>query len=501
LSAEKERNRLLELEIALLRQKIDFLSRRVYGASSEKLDPGQLELLLGGEGSLGKSPEPALEAEAPRCSKAGSTPRRGSRPKLPANLPVIEEEIVPEVVRLQPEEWVRTALQPEISERLDYEPAKFLLRRTIRPKFVKKGELGAAPVIAPLPPCLLEKSLVSPGLLAQVVVGKYCDHLPLHRQEDIFYRRHDIWLPRQTLSDWMLLGADWLKPIYQHIRGEVLSRNYVQLDETPIRYLVPGNGKTKLGYLWTGTDPATRQTVYEWHPSRAADCLEKILPANFSGIIQCDGYEGYGSFARNHEEVTLAGCMAHVRRRFDVAKQHAPKIAGWFLRQIQNLYRIESDLREVRAGPRLRQAKRASASRLIMERLGRALVRLQEKKRFLPGGDLAKALAYALARWPFFKAFLEDGRVEIDNNLVENAIRPTAIGKKNWLFIGAADAGERSAIIYTIIEACRRNQIDPFAYLRDVFTRLPSSTNKDVPNLTPKAWADALRRDRTKLAA
>ena len=487
LKARDERLEALERENALLRQKIDLLVRKLFGAQSEKLDPAQLLLLLQGMDGPGKAPEP-VAAEAPRRSTVPSPPRERG-PRLPEHLPVIEEVIVPEPVKLAPQDWRR--IGEEVSERLDYEPARFLRRRTVRPKYVQRGVLDAVPIVAPLPDSILERSIVTPGLLAQIVVSKYCDHLPLYRQESIYWTRHQVWLPRQTMAEWVELAAEWLKPVYQLIQQDVFSRGYVQVDETPIRYLAPGHGRTRLGYLWTCGVPRG-DVVFHWETSRAAACLDNIIPADFSGTIQCDGYEAYDCFARRRgEKIVLAACLAHVRRKFHEARETAPKVAGWILKHLENLYQLETRLREARAGPKLRQAARASLSRTVLARLHRALVRLKTKHRFLPRSLMGKAIGYALNQWPALLPFLEDGRLEIDNNLIENAIRPTAIGKKNWLFIGEAQAGDRSAIIYTVIECCRRRGLDPFAYLRDVFTRLPLMTNWQVKDITPEAWAKA----------
>jgi transposase len=490
LKVRDERLLALEKENALLRQKIDLLVRKLFGAKSEKLDPAQLLLLLQGLDEPGKAPEPVV-AEAPRRSTAPSPPRERG-PRLPEHLPVIEEIIVPEPVKTAPQDWRR--IGEEVSERLDYEPARFLRRRTVRPKYVRRGVLDAVPIVAALPDSLLERSLVAPGLLAQIVVSKYCDHLPLYRQESIYWTRHQVWLPRQTMAEWVGLAAEWLQAIYQHIRRGVLSDGYVQVDETPIRYLAPGHGRTKLGYLWTCGAPQG-DVVFHWETSRAATCLDKIIPVDFRGTLQCDGYEAYDCFAkRRGAHIVLAGCLAHVRRKFYEAREQAPKVAGWILRHMQNLYALEAKLRNARAGPKLRQAQRASLSRPVLARLHRALVRLKTRHRFLPRSLMGKAIDYALSQWPALLIFLENGQIEIDNNRIENAIRPTAIGKKNWLFIGDGQAGDRSAILYTVIESCRRRSIDPFAYLRDVFTRLPTTTNWQVKDLTPEAWAKSQPR-------
>jgi transposase len=497
LARREQRLAALEVENELLRQKIEALARRLFGVKSEKLDPAQLLLLLQGLDGPGKAPEP-VEAEAPRRSKAPSLPRSRA-PRVPEHLPVVEEIIVPEPVQAAPEQWRR--IGEEISERLDYEPARFLRRRTVRPKYVRRGLLDAVPIVAPLPPVILERSIVAPGLLAQIIVAKYCDHLPLYRQEAIYWSRHQVWLPRQTMAEWVGLAADWLRPVYEHIRREVLAHGYLQVDETPIRYLEPGYGRTKLGYLWTMNLPRG-DVVFHWATSRAAACLEKIIPVDFRGTIQCDGYEAYDCLAKSRgEKILLAGCLAHVRRKFYEARESAPRIAGWFLRHFQNLYELEDQMRQARAGPRRREAERASLSRVVLARLHRALVRLHTARRYLPQSLMGKAIAYALRQWPSLQIFLNDGRLEIDNNLVENAIRPTAIGKKNWLFIGEAAAGERGAIIYTIIEACRRRNLDPFAYLRDVFTRLPAMTNWQVKDITPEAWVKRQNRADRSAAA
>lgn len=494
----RERIEALEKENKLLREKLDALARRMFGARSEQLDAAQLQLMLQGLDAPGKSPEP-VATEAPRRSADRLPPRCRRAPRIPEHLPVIEEIIEPEAVKAAPQEWRR--IGEEISEKLDFQPARFFRLRTVRPKYVERGVLDAVPQIAPLPPALLERGLAAPGLLAQIVVAKYCDHLPLYRQESIYWTRHEVWLPRQTMAEWMGLAADWLRPVYEHIRLEVMAGGYLQVDETPIRYLAPGHGQTKLGYLWTCHAPGF-DTVFHWQTSRAATCLDKIIPVDFAGVIQCDGYEAYDCFQKTRpEKIALAGCLSHVRRKFYDARQTAPKVAGWILRQFQLLYAIEEQLRQGRAGPKLRQAQRSSQSRMVLTRLHRALVRLHTNRRYLPQSLMGKAIAYALNQWSSLQLFLENGRLEIDNNLVENAIRPTAVGKKNWLFFGDATAGERSAILYTIIEACRSRGLDPFSYLRDVFSRLPSMTNWQVKDITPKAWAANLAKSTNRIAA
>jgi transposase len=446
------------------------------------LDRAQLELLL--QLSVSSAPEAPEVVQA--IARNPSVTRKERAPRLPENLPVVEEVIDPEAVKEKPEAW--RCIGQEVSEQLDFEPAHFLRRRIVRRKYVHRVDLDQSPVIAPLPECLQERGLAAPGLLAHVLVGKYCDHLPLYRQEQIFIRRHGVHLPRQTLARWVALAADWLKPIYEQIRTGVMAGGYVQVDETPVNYLEPGHGRTRQGYLWTGSRPGG-DVFFRWETSRAGACLHNLIPVDFTGTLQCDGYSAYRAFANGRgNAIELAGCWAHVRRKFYEAMESSPRTAGWFVRQIQHLHRIETQLRAGRAGPRLRQATRAAQSRPVVERIERALVRLKTSGRHLPQGLLGGAIDYGLGQWRTLAVYLEDGRVEIDNNRVENAIRPTAIGKKNWLFVGDAEAGERSAIIYTVIESCRRRGLDPYAYLREILTRLPNMTNRQIPEVVPAVW-------------
>jgi transposase len=323
----------------------------------------------------------------------------------------------------------------------------------------------------------------------------------------------------------MGLAADLLGHVYKAIHDDVLAGGeqpdggYVQVDEpslrdsqpkaarrvseakqTVIKYLAPGHGETKQGYLWVCAKPGG-DAVFSWHTSRAADCLQSLIPSGWSGKLQCDGYSAYPAFAREHnaaaqqELIKLGACLAHIRREFYDARESAPRHAGWLLKQIANLYGIEKQLRDQRAGPRLRLHIRETQSCPIFERLYKAIDIMRSKH--LPQSAFGKAMTYAINQRAELEQFLVDGRIEIDNNLVENAIRPTAIGKKNFMFFGSAGAGQRGAILYTVVESCRRRGIDPLAYLRDVLTRLPSMNVSEVKNITPAAWSKAQRAQAT----
>jgi len=495
IEALRATNKAQQIEIKLLKEKIDLLVRRIFGAKSEQLDDAQFMLLLQGDGEAKKATASsadacALEAEIDRRAKDNKPvkTRREREARVPEHLPAVDEVIEPEEVAAAPAAWRH--IGEEITVQLDYQPAKFFRRRIIRKKYVKRDEPHKAPIIAALN-TLQERSIAAPGLLAQIIVAKYCDHLPLYRQEQIYATRHDIAIPRQSMARWLGLAADWLRPIYEHIHTGVMAGGYVQIDETPIEYLSPGNGATKQGYLWACKRPGA-DVSFVWKTSRAARCLDHIIPADFSGTVQCDGYSAYPSFANRSEgRITLAACWAHARRKFFEAKESAPQHAGWMLLQIQHLYRIEKQQRQIKATPAERQATRASQSRMIIQRIHKALTRIKLRGEHLPQSAMGKAIDYALTLWPMLLVYLEDGRIEIDNNPVENAIRPTAVGKKNWLFIGEAEAGQRSAIFFTLIEACRSRGIDPQTYLREVLARLPTMTNRQIKDITPEAWAGA----------
>ena len=495
LAERDEKIAALEKENVLLRQKVDALAKKVFGNSSEAFNPNQLDL-------FGVTPAAEAEKAGKACASFSGEAsrdkgeRRARTARIPDDLPVEEIVIDPLEVQAAPEAF--QCIGAEVSEQLDYTPGAFRKVRTVRHKYVAKEVEDAKPVIAPLPPKLQDGCLAAPGLLANIAVSRFVDHLPFYRQEQIFKTRHGVHIPRQNMVRWMEMIADRLEPVYNKISDQVLGGDYIQMDETPIRYLDPGNGKTQTGYLWVAGKPGG-DAVFRWKTSRAAQCVKEILPPEFKGILQTDAYSAYGSFAKGRPEVTMAGCMAHARRKFYQAREQKPGIANFILCHIAALYRVEGSLRKKKASPVLREAARAAASRPILDRLGRALKIL--KPRFFPQSNMGKAIAYALSIWPSLQVYLSAGRVEIDNNLVENAIRPTAIGKKNFLFIGAAEAGKKTAILYTIVESCRRRGIDPLAYLHDVLTRIPRYTNHTVHELTPENWAKARAASQKQYAA
>ena len=496
------------MEVKLLREKVDALVRMIYGPKSEKLrgdDPNQLTLLEQEQAEAEAKKPIAPDAEPASGADRTRKRKKPTGPRLPENLPVEETVVDPLEVQAEPEAW--RLMGQEVSEQLDYQPGRFFKRRLVRNKYVRRDHPFAPPVIAPLPPGLQERCLAAPGLIAHIVASKYVDHLPLYRQEQIYRQRYGVPLPRQTLCRWVALAAEWLEPVYNEMRRQQMLNDYVQIDETPIRYLVPGRGKCAIGYFWVSHLPGG-DVIYHWHPGRGADCLEHIVPAGYEGTLQCDGFSAYPAFQKQrkaqHEaahlddpeaeplKLELAACWAHARRKFFEAKERDPTVANWILHQIGHLYLIERRLREAGAGPALRQAVRASQSAPILARLKAAL--LLVTTRYLPKSAMGKAIAYTRSQWAGLERFISNGALEIDQNLVENAIRPSALGKKNWLFIGAEGSGQTSAILYTIVESAKRHGLEPKSYLRHLLETLPKSTNHQIPALTPLAVAKATAR-------
>lgn len=498
----RERVATLQQENRLLRLKLDAFIRRYYGKSSEAFNPAQLELIVAG---LLAGARPPSEAELNAVAgRAAPRPRQAParRLSLPADVPTERVVLQPPEVQQQPELWKQ--IGEEVTEEWDYTPGQFLKRLYIRPKYVRRDNhvpaaAAATPVppeaatespsvvIATLPPRLIEKGLPGAGLLAHVLISKYEDHLPLYRQEKIYEQRHGVKLPRQMLAEWVEHGAFWLQPIYQEMKRGLLAGGYLQADETPIRYLDPDlPGAARQGYLWTYSRPGG-DVIFDWQTSRARAVAEEFLKS-FGGLLQTDGYSVYEALAAGRSGLVLVGCWTHARRKFVEALEEDRR-AAWVVRQLGQLYQLEGRLRAARAGPAWRAAARSADARPVLRRLEHMLRHWQPQ--VLPKSLLGEAIGYTLGRWEALCRYVAHGQVEIDNNLIENAIRPTAIGKKNFLFIGHPDAGWRSAVIYSVLGSCRRYGVDPHEYLRDVLRRLPAMKISEIAQITPAAWAKA----------
>lgn len=453
-------------EIGRLQEIIRKLQRMQFGRRSERMDADQLELALEDlDGDIA-----ALRENPPAAIKPSVEPQPHRKP-LPDHLP--REEVI-----LDLEDTVCNccgeALQPageSVSEMLDWVPAQVRVIRTRRPKYACRtcGTLHQHPA----PERVIAGGLATPALLAQVLVGKYCDHTPLYRQSQIF-ARHGIDLARSTLAGWVGGACWWLEALHERLAKNLLASDHLFADDTPVPVLDPGRGRTKTGRLWVyardqrgwnGTEPPA--AVYMFAPDRKAERPAAHLGA-YKGVLHVDGYAGFEALTRGGS-ITLAACWAHTRRKFyDVFQSTGSPIAEEALRRIRGIYLVEADIRG--QPPPFRLAERRLRARPLVDDLRLWLDRQLPQ---IPGrSGLADAIRYALSRWEGLTRFLNDGRVELDTNSVERAIRPVALGRKNHLFAGSDGGGHRWAVICSLIETAKLNDVEPYAYLANILQRM-----------------------------
>jgi len=472
--------------IEQLHWRVSQLEKELFGPSSERQADERLskeQVLL----SLFPPPaEPAATQQVlVRVEDKATEPRPRRQPALKVLETVTE--------RIEPAEKVcphcgktKCEIGCEKSERFEYVPAKVIRHEILRPKLACPcGEGGVS--VAPLPPQVIAQGQAGASLVAQVILSKYDDHLPLYRQQQQF-ERLGLNFPRQTLCDWVEKGAEWLQAIVREMKGELLAGDYLQVDETPVRVLDPEiKGRCATGYLWVAGVPGG-DVLFEFHPGRGKEWARELL-GDFQGYLQRDGYAVYSSLAQGDPGLISVGCWSHARRKFVEALEERPKEAGVIVTELRRLYLIERRARDEGLEPGQRLQLRTELSAPVLAALKPQLEALAPGS--LPQSPLGKAIRYTLAEWEPLTRHLENGRLEIDNNLTENAIRPSAVGKKNWLFIGHPEAGWRSAAIYSLIVSCRRRGIEPWEYLRDVLQRLPALKQSEVPTLLPRCWKPA----------
>lgn len=420
---------------------------------------------------------PGNTPEAPPKAPPKGTPKR--KP-LPDTLPRVEVRYELASCNCPACGSGLTPMGEEIAEQLDVIPAKFFVRRHIRPKYsCRQCETIHT---APMPAQPIERGLAAPGLLAHVLASKYLDHLPLHRQEQI-YARQGVVLPRSTMAGWLGQLEVLLEPLVRHLAGQILAGPVVHADETPVPVLEPGNGRTATGYLWayrSGPWNSTQAVVFDFAMSRGQATPTAFLEG-CQGVLQVDGYAGYNAVLRR-EGVIEAGCMAHARRKFvEVWEATKSPAAQTAIAEIARLYAIEADVKELAIDER--QRIRHARAGPILDALRQWLEATYGK--IAKNSALGKAIQYTLNRWKALIRYIEDGRINIDNNPVENAIRGIALGRKNYLFCGSEGGGRRAALMYSLIESAKINGVDPNAYLLDVLTRLPTAKLGDLDALMP----------------
>lgn len=487
LRLQVKENKALSTLIDDLKQQLARLKRLRFGRLSEKLSPDQLSLFEAELDENIAATKARLDALLPADSKStdDSAAQRQADP-VPDNLLRETETIdLPEPCCTHCQGDL-TPIGTEERELLEYRPATFVLKKIVRHKYVCRD--CETIVTAPLPCLPIEKGRPGPSLLAHVMVSKYQDHLPLDRQATINRLRHGVHTPTSSLSDWVGRGSWALTPLYDLLTKQLLQRSYLHTDDTPVKVMVKDQG-SKIGRLWIYLAPAEANAppiaVYDYTPHRKQTAPFQFLQG-FSGYLQADAYSGYDIIYRQGT-VTEVACWAHARRYFEEVSGDSTE-AQEALAIIAGLYNVERRLRD--ADPVL------SLAEIKLQRIACSAPLLDAFKQWLDqtlaatsqAGGLAKAIKYTLNHWQALNRYLEEGRLNIDNNPAERLMRCIAVGRKNYLFFGSHAGGDRAAIIYSLIETCKANQVDPYQYLADIFGRIADHPNHQLEELLPYNW-------------
>jgi len=470
---------------------LEQLLRARYGPRRERVNENQLFLFAVALVSAGReAPQEPEGSAAPEKAPRGAAKGPGhGRQRLPQSLE--RRRVVYDLGEGErqcpdcPEEMQR--IGEEVSERLEYQPASLVVIQEARQKYACPK--GCTVVTAEKPMAPIEKGLPGPGLLAQVAVSKYGDHLPLHRQEAIF-QRQGVELSRQTMGDWMRACAELGSPIYELMKERVLDSKAIQTDDTPVPVLDPELPHTRTGRIWTYVgDSEHPYTVYDYTPTRSRDGPEEFLKA-FRGYLQADAYSGYDHFYKEPERgIEEVACMAHVRRKHWEAQSSDLMRSTVMLAYIRLLYDVEREARDRKLDGEGRRALRQKKAKPILDDMHTYLER--EQPHVLPKSPEGEAIAYTLSNWKALTRYCEDGDLEIDNNGAERSLRGIAVGRRNWTFLGSDQGGRTAAILNSLIATCKRMAIDPFAYLRDLFARISSHPQSRLADLLPDQWKAA----------
>jgi transposase len=486
-------------QITILQEKLNYLLKTIYGQKSEKRksntiisSPNLLD--FAGLSLPSKKEEPPVEIETVTVPEH-KRKKRGRKP-IPEDIP--REDVFHDLDEHEKICLCGCTLSPigkEVSEKLDYVPARLIVERHIRLKYACRGcegvesEQGAVK-IAPMPPQLIPQGIVTPGLLAYIITAKFVDGLPFYRQEKQF-KRLGIDLSRSTMTSWAMSVARACEPLRGLLKQEILTNHIIGMDETTVQVMnEPGRPNTSQSYMWVffGYDPLHQAVLYCYHATRNGQALEFLK--DHKGYIQSDGYSGYNELGRS-ADITHVGCLAHIRRKFmDVVKlskrdKNKGGTAQTIVDLIGQLYLLERSFEVQKLKPDRIKEERQNNSVPILNQIKSILD--QRKGTSPPGSKLGTAINYTLNQWERMICYVQDGRLRPDNNLVENAIRPFAVGRKNWLFHGSPNGAEAGALFYSLIETAKLNGLEPYAYLRYLFENLPlAKTQDDVKELMPQ---------------
>ncbi len=483
-------NKQLRQQLDALKWQLDQMKKTLFGARNERSHPqppGQLSLFEDDEATQEQPPDQKSEVKSHQRSKPRK--KHPGRAPLPEHLPV--EEIV-----LEPEEDTTgmILIGKERSEHIEFEPASLWRVVIIRPKYLRPdGRI----VIAPLPDRPLEKSVAGPGLLAHLEVEKFVCHQPFYRQIKRFSRQYGWNLQASTLDGWHKGVCALLTPLYEELKRQMLACGYLQVDESPIRVLSgEKKGKSHQGYQWVHYSPEKGLVWFRYRRGRGLHGPREVL-SDFSGYVQCDGYRVYDKLASALSQIELVGCWVHARRKFYEARDSHPQEAAHALAFWRELYAHEEKCRHMDAEQR--HAYRQAHHVPLIEKFRKWVS--QQRQDTLPKSPLGRALHYFEQQWPKLEKVFSNGRLELDNNLIENKIRPLALGRKNYLFAGSHSGAQRIAMMYSFFGTCLANEVDPFTWLRDVLERIATHPVNRLDELLPPKWKQAAQLDTPKPAA
>jgi transposase len=464
-------------EVNYLSQQLAELKRLIFGSKRERFissnDPQQTSLF-----DLPEAEQPEQkEEDITYTRKKAEGKKQPLRTELPAHLPRIEEVIEPENVPQGAKK-----IGEAVTELLDYQPATLHVRRIVRPKYlVESTDEQTIITIANLPSLPIPKGNADSGLLAYILISKFVDHLPFYRQVQMF-KRQGITIAESTINGWFNATCRLLEPLYEALKKKVLSADYLMADETPLPVQTKDKpGSTHKGYDWVYYAVVMRLVLFDYRKTRSREGPDEMLK-DFFGFLQTDGYDAYSHFEKE-PNITLLACMAHARRYFDKAKDNDPERASKAMKMFQGLYEIERIARE----------NELTTEQIKTIRQYVAVPELEEMEKWFkeeiynvpPQSAIGKAFAYSLRLWPRLVRYVEDGRFQIDNNLVENSIRPVALGRKNYLFAGSHEAAQNAAMLYSFLSSCKMNNVEPFQWLKETLVRIPDHPANQLDELLP----------------
>ena len=466
----------LEQEIALLKHQLEQFLKLIHGSKRERYIPQQeepIQLSLF-EPYNADVTVPEVEKESITYERKKPSKPHPGRNEIPDHLPVKTIEIPPEQ-----DITGMVIVGKEVTVYVEYTPGSLMKIELIRYKYAPEGKEGSF-VIAELPPRALPKSIASEGLLTYLIIRKFIEHMPFYRQIQSIKREYDWEIPSSTINDWFIGVCTLLDPLYNLLKQKVLSSGYVQADESPIKVQDSDKkGSTHRGYQWVYHSPEAKMVYFDYRKGRGENGPKEIL-ADYSGLLQSDGYSVYDKIGAKRG-IQLAGCMAHLRRQFYNCKDSDKKSSDYALDIFGRIYKLETQLKDL--GPQERKEKRIEVILPLLEQLKQWVD--EQYPKVLPKSPIGKAMNYTRLQWPKIMKIFDDGRFELDNNLIENKIRPLALGRKNYLFAGSHDGAKRIAMMYSFMGTCIANNVRPSDWLKNTLENINDTKMTKLESLLP----------------